>query len=173
MAETRKYENGMMVFDTSLLKQNEMPSEFVWSSEDLTETAKEDLNEPLIDLSDFAKGDEEAMARACELVKEACVKHGFFQVTNHGVDPSLIKAAYDEIGPIFSLPLDVKLNAKRQRGSVQGYSGAHADRFSTNLPWKETYSFEYSNEGSHSHIAQHFKSAFGDHLDERIGYVDF
>ncbi|XP_054806321.1 gibberellin 20 oxidase 2-like [Prosopis cineraria] len=172
MATTRKYENGVMVFDTSLLKQQEkMPSEFVWSAEDLTETTREDLKEPLIDLSEFAKGDEEAMARACELVREACEKHGFFQVTNHGVDPLLIQAAYDEIGPIFSQPLDVKLNAKRKQGSVQGYSGAHADRFKTNLPWKETYSFEYSNQGSDSHIIEHFKSAFGDNLDKHTGEV--
>ncbi|KAI9114294.1 hypothetical protein K1719_014522 [Acacia pycnantha] len=172
--ETKKYENGMRVFDTSFLKQKEMPSEFVWSSEDLTETAKEDLNEPLIDLNDFAKGDEEAMAKACELVREACVKHGFFQVTNHGVHPLLIQAAYDVMSAIFRLPLDVKLKAERQLGSVQGYAGAqhHADRFSsTNLPWKEAYSCEYSNQGSDSHIVEHFKSAFGDNLDKHTGEV--
>ncbi|KAK4264722.1 hypothetical protein QN277_025857 [Acacia crassicarpa] len=169
--ETRKYENGMMVIDTSFLKQKEMPNEFVWSSEYLTETTKEDLNEPLIDLNDFAKGDEEAMARACELVRGACVKHGFFQVTNHGVDPLLIQAAYDEMSPIFGLPLDVKLKAKRQLSSIQGYAGGRADRYSTNLQWKEAYSCEYSNQGSDSHIVEQFKSAFGDNLDKHTGEV--
>ncbi|KAI9108057.1 hypothetical protein K1719_020930 [Acacia pycnantha] len=139
--ETRKYENGMMVLDTSFLKQKEMPSEFVWSSDYLTETANEDLNEPLIDLNDFAKGDKEAMARACELVRKACVKHGFFQVTNHGVDPLLIQEAYDEMSSIFGLPVD------------------------------EAYACEYSNQGSDSHIVQHFKSAFGDNLDKHTGEV--
>ncbi|KAI9114283.1 hypothetical protein K1719_014511 [Acacia pycnantha] len=146
--ETRKYENGMMVFDTSFLKQKEMPSEFVWSSDNLTETAKEDLNEPLIDLNDFAKGDKEAMARACELVREACVKHGFFQVTNHGVDPLLIQAAYDEMSPIFSLPVDVFNKLAMEGGSC-----------------------EYSNQGSDSHIVEHSKSAFGDNLDKHTGEV--
>ncbi|KAK4278761.1 hypothetical protein QN277_016561 [Acacia crassicarpa] len=169
--ETRKYENGMMVFDTSFLKQKKTPSEFVWSSDYLTEAANEDLNEPLIDLNDFAKGDKEAMARACELVKKACVKHGFFQVTNHGVDPLLIEAAYNEMSSIFGLPVDVKLKAKRQLYSLQGYSGGHAVRWSTNLQWKEAYDCEYSNQGSDSHIVEQFKSAFGDKLDKHTGEV--
>ncbi|KAI9107949.1 hypothetical protein K1719_020822 [Acacia pycnantha] len=111
------------------------------------------------------------MARACELVRKACVKHGFFQVTNHGVDPLLIQEAYDEMSSIFGLPVDVKLKAKRKLSSIPGYSGGHADRYSTNLQWKEAYACEYSNQGSDSHIVEQFKSAFGDNLDKHSGYV--
>lgn len=163
---SKKYENGVMVFDANLLKQQaKMPKEFVWSSGDVAGTTAEELKEPLIDLGGFVRGEEAAVAAAAGLVREACLKHGFFQVTNHGVDPLLIRAAYAETDSIFGLPLETKLGARRKPGGVAGYSGAHADRYSAKLPWKETFSFEYHNGGSESQIVDRFKSLFGDNLE--------
>lgn len=163
----KKYDNGVTVFDANLLKQQRnmpLPKEFVWPSSDLVSPTPEELNEPLVDLSVFARNDAAAIAEAAGLVRTACEQHGFFQVTNHGVDPLLIRAAYDEIDSIFGLPLEKKLNARRKPGEVSGYSGAHADRFKSKLPWKETFSFEYENGGSETQIVDHFKSLFGDEL---------
>ncbi|KAI9114019.1 hypothetical protein K1719_015270 [Acacia pycnantha] len=159
--------NGALIFDSSLLqKQRKMPNEFVWPSSDLARTQHEELNEPLVDLSGFMRGDEAALEGAAELVNVACVNHGLFQVTNHGVDPDLIRAAYHEADFIFKLPLELKLGAKRKPGSACGYSGAHADRYTSKLPWKETFSFQYhhKNDGHQSEIVDYFKSVLGEQL---------
>ncbi|KAJ7957045.1 Gibberellin 20-oxidase [Quillaja saponaria] len=164
-------ENVVFIFDsTKLQKQPNFPEEFVWP--DLENSSHEELNEPLIDMDGIFKGDEEAIAIAAELIRTACMKHGFFQITNHGIDPALIRAAYDEIDPIFMLPMDKKLSVRRKPGTgVVGYSGAHADRFMSKLPWKETYSFEY--DASHLNplsIVDYFKSVLGQEF-EQTGWV--
>ncbi|KAF2292081.1 hypothetical protein GH714_009086 [Hevea brasiliensis] len=102
------------VFDSSALqKQPNLPTEFIWPHSDLAGN-QDELDEPLIDLEGFLKGDEVETAHAAELLRVACLNHGFFQVTNHGVDASLIRAAHEEIDTIFKLPLDKKLSVRRQ-----------------------------------------------------------
>lgn len=124
--------------------QNLTATQFVWPKEDVIQ-AQEVLNAPIIDISGFLANDKAATAATAELLRAACMDHGFFQVTNHGVDQAVIQAAHDEIDALFDLPTEEKLRLRRQRGSVWGYSGAHADRFAKNLPWKETYSFRFDH----------------------------
>ena len=165
-----KDENGALIFDSNLMRKEAIiPKEFVWPSNDLVTTAQEELHEPLVDLGVMINGgdDAAAIASAAELVREACVKHGFFQVTNHGVSQDLIDAAYREVDSIFQLPLNRKLGARRKPGGVSGYSGAHADRYSTKLPWKETFSFQYDHSNkSESQIVDYFKSVLGEDLQQ-------
>lgn len=158
-------ETGGVLFDPSKLQnQSSLPSEFIWPCGDLVHT-QEELNEPLIDLGGFIKGDEEATAHAVDLVKTACSKHGFFQVTNHGVDSNLIQAAYQEIDAVFKLPLNKKLGFQRKPGGFSGYSAAHADRFSAKLPWKETFSFGYQGLNSDPSVVHYFSSALGEDFE--------
>lgn len=124
--------------------QNLAPTQFIWPKQDLIQ-AKEELNAPVIDLAGFLSNDKAATIATAELIRAACMDHGFFQVTNHGVDEAVIQAAQDEMDALFDLPTCEKLRLRRQRGSVWGYSGAHADRFGKNLPWKETYSFRFDH----------------------------
>ncbi|XP_054791044.1 gibberellin 20 oxidase 1-D-like [Prosopis cineraria] len=135
-----------------------------------TET-KEYLNEPFIDLVEFMNGDDATRARACELVRDACIKHGLFQVTNHGVDPVLIREAYEEIDSIFGMPKELKMIAARKRGAVKGYLGTYDEKFSSTVPFKEIYSLHYSNVGSNTQVIDHLKTAYGEHLPERTGKV--
>lgn len=161
--EPKDESNGGLVFDSNLQQmQGDIPKEFLWPSRDLVNTTQEELKEPLVDLGIMRNGDEKAIANTADLVRKACLKHGFFQVINHGVDPDLIDAAYNEIDSIFKLPLSKKLSAKRKPGGVTGYSGAHADRYSSKLPWKETFSFLYGHQSiSNSQIVDYFKSVLG------------
>ncbi|MED6173402.1 hypothetical protein PIB30_058934 [Stylosanthes scabra] len=170
--KVQKDQNGALIFDSNMMrKASEIPKEFLWPSDDLITTSDEALQEPLIDLAVLKSGDEEAIASAAQLLREACVKHGFFQVTNHGVDQEMIDAAHQEVDTIFGLPLERKLAARRQPGSVSGYSGAHSDRFSSKLPWKECFSFKYSHsDETHSQIIHYFSSLFGQDL-HRTGSV--
>ncbi|KAK6259156.1 hypothetical protein SCA6_013630 [Theobroma cacao] len=160
--EPRAEDNNVVLFDPSKLqKQANIPAEFVWPHVDLVHT-QEELNEPLIDLEGFIKGDDEATSHAVDLVRSACLNHGFFQVTNHGVDATLIQAAYEEIDPVFKMPLNKKLSFQRKPGDFSGFSAAHADRFSSKLPWKETFSFGYHGNNSDPVVVDYFRSALGE-----------
>ncbi|XP_059656357.1 gibberellin 20 oxidase 2-like [Cornus florida] len=159
-------ENGIRVFDTYLLqKQANLPTEFIWEHGDLLHN-HEELKEPLIDLEGYFKGDEAATITAAELIRKACLNHGFFQVTNHGVDATLIHAAHDQIDAFFKLPISEKLSARRKPGSMWGYSGAHADRYSAKLPWKETFSFGYNGNAPKSAVVDYFKLVLGNNFEE-------
>ncbi|RVW78838.1 Gibberellin 20 oxidase 2 [Vitis vinifera] len=162
---------GSVVFDSSKMqKQEKLPTEFIWPDADLVR-AQQELNEPLIDLDGFFKGDEAATAHAAELIRMACLNHGFFQVTNHGVDLDLIRAAQEDMGAFFKLPLSRKLSVKKKPGELSGYSGAHADRYTSKLPWKETLSFVYCyDSGSKPMVADYFKTALGEDF-EQIGWI--
>ncbi|XVF14836.1 hypothetical protein REPUB_Repub09cG0095800 [Reevesia pubescens] len=164
-----KDENAFFTDSSKLQKQPNIPTEFIWPHGDLVHT-QEELNEPLIDLEGFIKGDEEATAHAVELVRTACSNHGFFQVTNHGIDANLIQAAYQEIDAVFKLPLNKKLSFQRKPGGFSGYSAAHADRFSSKLPWKETFSFGYQGNNSDPGVVQYFRFALGEDF-EHTGWV--
>lgn len=163
-----------VILPTMLDNKKNLPREFVWPRGELAaESAgeREELKEPLIDLGGFRRGEAEATAEAAAMVRVACRKHGLFQVTNHGVTAELIKAAYEEGEAIFKMPLVKKISVGKKPGRVSGYSGAHADRFSSKLPWKETFSFEYSNDDSQRlHVLHYFKSLFG-HGFENTGWV--
>ncbi|RDX95966.1 Gibberellin 20 oxidase 2, partial [Mucuna pruriens] len=158
--------NEVNGFDFNLM--HKVPGQFIWSSKNLTKSSSEKLNTPLIDLKAI-KGDEAAMATAAKLVREACMKHGFFEVTNHGVDHDLIMAAYCEADSIFKLPLSKKLRAKQ---SKWGYSCAHAERFTSNLPWKEIFTYRYNYiPTSQSQVADFFISVLGEEF-QHAGLVN-
>ena len=79
----------------------------------------------MVDLNYFFKGDEAETSLAAELVQQACLNHGFFQVINHGVDAHLIDLAQQHMDSFFKLPVSEKLRALKKPGSSWGYSAAH------------------------------------------------
>ncbi|KAK2390437.1 gibberellin 20 oxidase [Trifolium repens] len=146
--------------------QPHVPKNFIWPKEYL-EDAHEELQAPVVDLDGFLKGNNEATKHASKLINEACLNHGFFQVINHGIDMKLIAKAYDEMDTIFKLPLDRKMSVYKAHGSMWGYSGAHAHRFSSKLPWKETFSFPYYvSNALKPVVTNYFKSTLGDDFQQ-------
>jgi len=145
--------------------QSHVPKNFIWPKEYL-EDAHEELQAPVVDLDGFLKGDNEATQHAAMLINEACLNHGFFQVINHGVDPHLIAQAYVQMDTIFKLPLHRKESVYKAPGSMWGYSGAHAHRFSSKLPWKETFSFPYHENALEPVVTNYFKSTLGDDFEQ-------
>ncbi|KAJ0972069.1 hypothetical protein J5N97_020028 [Dioscorea zingiberensis] len=164
-------DTSTILFDPSILqKQSKITKEFIWPQNDRTNSL-EVLQAPLIDLQGFFLNHEPSILASAELISSACRSHGFFQVINHGVDPSLSRQALDFLDHFFTLPLPLKLRHRRNPGSMWGYAGAHSDRFSSNLPWKETFSFGFHDTSlSHPVVTDFFTSTLG-HEFKQIGLV--
>ncbi|KZV19050.1 Gibberellin 20-oxidase [Dorcoceras hygrometricum] len=127
-----KRDNEALLFDLSLLeKQPNFPTQFLWPREDLAFASQDELKDPPIDLNGYFNHDQESIGFMAKQIRHACLKHGYFQVVNHGVDERLIWATYEHMDAFFKLPLSRKLGVKRKEGRFCGYSGAHADRYST------------------------------------------
>lgn len=158
-------ENETLFFNIkSLDKRTSVTKDSIWSDHDqinfFVKTNEKWLNLPIIDLEVMKGSDEAAIAAAAEIVRDACMRHGFFLVSNHGVDQNLIKDTYQKFDNIFKLPLIRKVGSMRH---PWGYSGAHAWQFSSKLPWKEAFTFQYKHcDESESQIVDFFKSVLGD-----------
>ncbi|GAB2265304.1 hypothetical protein Dimus_000368 [Dionaea muscipula] len=150
-------EKPALVFDAAILNhQSTIPQQFVWPDHEKPSMSARELPVPLIDLGGSLSGDRESAIEASTLVGEACLKHGFFLVVNHGVDPRLIKDAHKYMDLFFELPLSEKQRAHRKLGEHCGYASSFTGRFSSKLPWKETLSFGYSTDPSSCKIVQNY-----------------
>ncbi|XP_041002700.1 gibberellin 20 oxidase 1 [Juglans microcarpa x Juglans regia] len=155
--EEERNEQKQLVFDASVLKyQSNIPQQFIWPDEEKPCSDAPELPVPLIDLGGFLSGDPSAAAEASKLVGEACQKHGFFLVVNHGVDAKLIADSHGYMDDFFELPLSTKQRAQRKVGEHCGYASSFTGRFSSKLPWKETLSFRYSADQTSSNIVQEY-----------------
>ncbi|KAL9409571.1 hypothetical protein AB3S75_047893 [Citrus x aurantiifolia] len=167
--EEYKDEQKPLVFDASVLKhQTQIPKQFIWPDDEKPCVNAPELQVPLIDLGGFLSDDPVAAKEASRLVGEACRKHGFFLVVNHGVDSSLIADAHRYMDHFFELPLNEKQRARRKLGEHCGYASSFTGRFSSKLPWKETLSFRYSAEKSLSNniVEDYLLNTMGDEFKQ-------
>ncbi|KAG5019113.1 hypothetical protein AAZX31_06G113500 [Glycine max] len=155
--------SGLLCSELEVL--HHVPTNFIWPKEYLVD-AQHELQAPVVDLYGFLRGDNEPTKHAAKLISEACSKHGFFQVINHGVDPHLIREAHHQMDTFFKLPIHRKLSVHKVPCSMWGYSGAHAHRFSSKLPWKETLSFPYHDNTSEPVVTNCFKSTIGEDFEQ-------
>ncbi|KAJ4727062.1 putative Gibberellin 20-oxidase [Melia azedarach] len=158
MSTTKINENRQsLVFDAALLQfQTSIPSEFVWPDHEKPSPELPELVIPPIDLQGFLSGDHLVIAKTSHLVNEACMKHGFFLVVNHGIDSKLISKAHDYMDFFFGMQLSQKQKAQRKLGDHCGYASSFTGRFSSKLPWKETLSFRYCAEAKSSNIVEEY-----------------
>lgn len=159
-----KDDSKSLVFDAQVLRyQSSIPQQFIWPDHEKPSANAPELQVPLIDLGGFLSGNPDAAVEASRLVGEACQKHGFFLVVNHGVDKTLIARALNYVDNFFELPLSEKQKAQRKVGECCGYASSFTGRFSSKLPWKETLSFSYKAEKNPSeHIEQYFHDRMGE-----------
>ncbi|CAN6704241.1 unnamed protein product [Malus baccata var. baccata] len=97
MNETnRQSEEDPLVFDASVAQfQSHIPSKFVWPDHEKPCSESPELPAPLIDLKGFLSADAWEVSNATRSVDEACKKHGFFLIVNHGVDSQLVAKAHE------------------------------------------------------------------------------
>ncbi|XP_044504025.1 gibberellin 20 oxidase 1-like [Mangifera indica] len=157
--QTAKDEHEPLVFDASLLQyQSSIPSQFIWPDHEKPELEPPQLMITPIDLGDFLSGEPLAISKTSHLINEACKKHGFFLVVNHGVDLSLIKKAHQYMDLFFGMQISQKQKVQRKIGEHCGYASSFTGRFSSKLPWKETLSFRYCADKQSSNIVEEYFS---------------
>ncbi|XAR71763.1 Ent-kaurene synthase [Bertholletia excelsa] len=161
---TQEGQQKPLVFDAAILRhQEDIPKQFIWPDHEKPSAPAPELPVPLVDLGGFLSGDSVAAAEAARLVGEACRKHGFFLVVNHGIHDDLISEAHRCMDSFFELPLCEKQRAQRKIGEHCGYASSFTGRFSSKLPWKETLSFRYSAEAkSTSLVKDYFRNTMGE-----------
>ncbi|MCV6598603.1 MAG: isopenicillin N synthase family oxygenase [Mangrovicoccus sp.] len=77
---------------------------------------------PVIDISGLASSDPAARRAVGAELRAACLEHGFFYMTGHGVPPALIDAVMGQSKALFDLPLAAKMAVeKSQSPSNRGY----------------------------------------------------
>ncbi|XP_015886085.3 gibberellin 20 oxidase 1-D [Ziziphus jujuba] len=150
-------EDKGLVFDSSVLQhESNIPSQFIWPDHEKPGSDAPELEVPPIDLKGFLSGDSLAISNASWLVNEACRKHGFFHVVNHGVDPQLIEEAHKYMDLFFGMALSEKQKAQRKIGEHCGYASSFTGRFTSKLPWKETLSLRYCPDEQSSNIVEDY-----------------
>lgn len=156
-------------FNTSILKhEHNIPTQFIWPDDEKpgSQTPPE-LQVPPIDLGGFLSGDPVAVSNSTRLANEACKKHGFFLVFNHGVDSKLLAKAHEAMDVFFEQPFSQKQRALRKQGDHCGYASSFVGRFATKLPWKETLSFPYSADHKSSNMVEdYFFNKMGSEFQE-------
>ncbi|XAR66187.1 Ent-kaurene synthase [Bertholletia excelsa] len=153
-----------LVFDAGELRLRlDIPAQFIWPDHEKPSDTAPELPVPLVDLGAFLSGDPAAAEEVSRVVGEACRKHGFFLVVNHGVDMGLISDAHLYMDSFFELPITEKQRAQRKLGEHCGYASSFTGRFTSKLPWKETLSFRFSTEENPSGIVRdYFRSTMGE-----------
>ncbi|KAG9145959.1 hypothetical protein Leryth_025847 [Lithospermum erythrorhizon] len=151
-------EQTSIVFDASIFQhQSSIPPQFIWpENEKPCPEPPPTLSVPPIDLNAFLSGDPLAVSRATSLVDQACRKHGFFLVVNHGIDSQLINEAQMKMNSFFENSLAEKKRAQRKPGDHCGYASSFTNRFSSKLPWKETLSVRYCSDHEQSSIVENY-----------------
>nr|AGW24330.1 GA20ox1 [Arabidopsis thaliana] len=73
-----------LIFNPSMLNlQANIPNQFIWPDDEKPSINVLELDVPLIDLQNLLS-DPSSTLDASRLISEACKKHGFFLVVNHG-----------------------------------------------------------------------------------------
>ena len=99
---------------------------------------------PVIDLEPTFCGDESASQHVVEQIRLACRETGFFYVTNHGIDRTLIDRVFLEAHRFFDLPEATKLTVRKQFDS-RGYEPAGLQRLDNASPGDLKESFNFSH----------------------------
>ncbi|KAL0890206.1 hypothetical protein Bca101_014189 [Brassica carinata] len=80
---------------------------------------------PVVDISSPDK------ITTSQLIRRACVEHGFFYVKNHGIPEELIEGVFRESKRFFNLPLEDKMVSLHR--DFLGYTPLYAEKLDTSL----------------------------------------
>jgi isopenicillin N synthase-like dioxygenase len=97
---------------------------------------------PIIDVGSAGSGDTTAKLRTAAAIRRACLDTGFFYISNHGIDASLVESQFDWSKKFFDLPAAEKnrlaqANSHAKRGYEQAGTQALDDGSAPDL--KESF----------------------------------
>lgn len=103
-------------------------------------------NLPVIDIGPSFSGDHASCSIIAREIRAACRDTGFFYISNHGVDRSLIDSAFVEANRFFDQPVYWKEKYKKQ-GFSNGYEPPETQRLDNESPGdiKESFNFTMGN----------------------------
>lgn len=93
---------------------------------------REDERLPIIDVGPYLAGTPGAEQELATALRKACEDIGFFFITNHGIDETLIAECFDQSKRFFDLPMDVK-KQNLMNESQSGYQPLKASVYRDNL----------------------------------------
>ncbi|CAD6211703.1 unnamed protein product [Miscanthus lutarioriparius] len=97
------------------------------ASPDLRAAAEAIRQVTSLDPPDFRNRTPRKRLRAYLMAGQACVEHGFFYVTNHGVDRGLLEAVFAQSKGLFDLPMEEKMALLRS-ANHRGYTPPYAEK---------------------------------------------
>ncbi|MFI8480807.1 isopenicillin N synthase family dioxygenase [Pseudomonas sp. NPDC078700] len=93
------------------------------------------FNLPLIDISGLRSNLLSDRMKVADELREACQRCGFFYITNHGIDPQLIRAVQEQSEQFFALPSSNKLAVSKTLSPCnRGYEPLRAQTLEADSP---------------------------------------
>ncbi|RAH80469.1 oxidoreductase [Aspergillus japonicus CBS 114.51] len=90
---------------------------------------------PIIDFGVWNESDPEKKATLVRQIREACQRHGFFQLVNHGIPLGIQQNVLEQARDFFSLPIEVKEKYSMDIGTPNlGYERLRAQNFEKRGP---------------------------------------
>lgn len=145
-----------------------LPERFIEVDQDqrLQVIENPELDIPVFDLAVLSTGDKKQRKDFVDAVATACQTWGFFQVSNHGVDKSLIDRCEAEAHRMFELPLEVKERVHRPPGAAFGY-GANTWVNQTVMHWAESFHMQLKPTSNIREMAAKLFATGGDSVQFR------
>lgn len=93
------------------------------------------LQLPLIDISGLRSSDPKARLAVAEQLRQACEERGFFYITNHGVDETLITEVFTQSRAFFAQTMEAKCAIDKRHSSCnRGYEPLRAQTLEAGAP---------------------------------------
>ncbi|KAE9595704.1 putative thebaine 6-O-demethylase [Lupinus albus] len=140
-AEVPKLGSSLLVPSVKeLIKQpiTKVPTQYIHPNQDpVVVSCTTSLSEiPVIDLSKLLSEDESEL----EKLHHACKEWGFFQVINHGVNPSLVENVKIGVKEFFNLPMKEKKKLRQKPGDLEGFGQLFVVSEEQKLEWADMFS---------------------------------
>lgn len=100
-------------------------------------------NIPIIDLGGLSGADHRVSSSILEQISDACKEWGFFQITNHGVNPDLMDRVREAWRQFFHLPMEVKQQYANSPKTYEGYGSRLGIEKGAILDWSDYYYLHY------------------------------
>ncbi|KAG7654568.1 Oxoglutarate/iron-dependent dioxygenase [Arabidopsis suecica] len=118
-----------------------VPPRYVRYDQDKTEVVVHDsglISEiPIIDMNRLCSST--AVDSEVEKLDFACKEYGFFQLVNHGIDPSFLDKIKSEIQDFFNLPMEEKKKLWQTPAVMEGFGQAFVVSEDQKLDWADLF----------------------------------